>query len=141
MRTILLAVLSALFADLCAFFAYYPARLININIFGPNLAITEFQKAVDINPGFARAHNNLGIVLAQKGRDDEAIGHFEKALDTNADDTDAAAAQYNLGSALMRKGRTEKAAVDFRKALISGLYSLEKGKWTRPQDNSRMRCK
>ncbi len=83
----------------------------------PDKAIDEFQKTVDINPGFAKANNNLGIALAQKGRDDEAIAHFQKALATNPDDTDAAEARYNLGSALMRKGQTAEAAADFQKAL------------------------
>ena len=38
MRTIFLGLLSAVFAALCAFFTYYTARLIYINVFGPSLA-------------------------------------------------------------------------------------------------------
>lgn len=37
MRTALLRGLGLLFAALCAFFAYYTARLIYINVFGPSL--------------------------------------------------------------------------------------------------------
>jgi hypothetical protein len=37
-RTVLLGALSTVFAALCAFFAYYTARLIYINVFGPSLA-------------------------------------------------------------------------------------------------------
>ncbi len=38
MRTVLLGALGFLFAALCAFFAYYTARLIYVNVFGPSLA-------------------------------------------------------------------------------------------------------
>ena len=41
-------------------------------------AITHFQKALQIKPNNAKAHNNLGKALLQKGRVDEAIAHFQR---------------------------------------------------------------
>ena len=38
MRTVLLVGLGSLSAALCAFFLYYTARLLYINVFGPSLA-------------------------------------------------------------------------------------------------------
>jgi tetratricopeptide (TPR) repeat protein len=47
-------------------------------------AIASYRKALAINPNFAKAHNNLGTVLQNLGRFDEAIPHFESNGDKNA---------------------------------------------------------
>ena len=49
------------------------------------------------------AHNNLGNALLQKGKVDEAIAHFQKALQIKPD---YAEAHYNLGNALLQKGKS-----------------------------------
>ena len=46
----------------------------------------------------AVAHNNFGIVLAARGRDDAAIDHYRQALDIDPDNVDA---HNNLGNALL----------------------------------------
>ncbi len=43
-------------------------------------AISEFNKALDLNPNFAAARGFLGLALAFAGRGDEAIAHFERAM-------------------------------------------------------------
>src|SRR5205085_55137 len=58
------------------------------------------------NPGCWMAHNNLGIVLSQKGEIDEAIAHYRKTLEMSPDFADA---DYNLGNALLQKGETDAA--------------------------------
>jgi|GEM_PF-2746413 len=45
-----------------------------------------YRKALEINPNYADAHHSLGVVLATRGRVDEAIAHFQKALEINPDD-------------------------------------------------------
>ena len=35
---------------------------------------------MQINPNFAEAHNNLGVVLMTRGQTREAIAEFQKAL-------------------------------------------------------------
>jgi tetratricopeptide (TPR) repeat protein len=60
------------------------------------------------------AHNNLGEALIQKGSVDEAIAHFQKALQINPD---YAEAYYNLGEALLKKGNVDEAIAHFQKAL------------------------
>ena len=62
-------------------------------------AIAHFQKALQINPDYADAHNNLGSALLRKGKVDEAITHYQKALQINPD---FAEAQKNLSNALIQ---------------------------------------
>ena len=43
-------------------------------------AIAQYQQAVDINPGYLKAHYSLGIAFYQEGKTNEAIIHFQKVL-------------------------------------------------------------
>jgi tetratricopeptide (TPR) repeat protein len=58
------------------------------------------------NPGCWMAHNNLGIVLFEKGQLDEAIRHYRRTLEMQPDFWDA---DYNLGAALLGKGQVDEA--------------------------------
>ena len=60
------------------------------------------------------AHNNLGNALLQKGKVDEAIAHFQKALEIKPD---YAEAHNNLGNALLQKGNVDEAITHYQKAL------------------------
>jgi len=66
------------------------------------------------NPGCWMAHNNLGIVLSQKGDIDEAIAHYRKTLEMSPDFADA---DYNLGNALLQKGEIDAAIVHCQRAV------------------------
>ena len=66
------------------------------------------------NPGCWMAHNNLGIVLSQKGEIDEAIAHYRKTLEMSPD---FAEADYNLGNALLQKGEIDAAIVHCQRAV------------------------
>ena len=44
-------------------------------------AIACYNKAIKLDPKFARAHNNLGIALNDKGQLDEAIASYRKAIE------------------------------------------------------------
>jgi len=48
-----------------------------------NDAIADFQKALEVDPKYIDAHNNLGIVLAESGRMDEGIEQFQLAFKIN----------------------------------------------------------
>ncbi len=62
-------------------------------------AIEHLERAVDIYPGFADAHNNLGIAMASSGRPTLAVEHFEEAVRLNPKFADA---HHNLGIELLR---------------------------------------
>ncbi len=66
------------------------------------------------NPDSFLAHNNLGTLLLQRGREEEAIVHFEKALEFEPDSTNA---RNNLGTALLQMGRAAEAVPHFLQAL------------------------
>jgi len=65
-------------------------------------------------PGNYIAHNDLGSDLSDRGRFEEAINHFQNALQLKPD---YAEAQYNFGNALQREGRADKAVPHYQAAL------------------------
>jgi tetratricopeptide (TPR) repeat protein len=58
------------------------------------------------NPDCWMAHNNLGIVLFEKARLDDAIAHYRATLEMQPNFWDA---DYNLGTALLGKGQVDEA--------------------------------
>lgn len=66
------------------------------------------------NPSCWMAHNNLGIVLFERGQLDEAITHYRTTLQMQPDFWDA---DYNLGTALLGKGRVDEAIFYCNKAV------------------------
>jgi arylsulfatase A-like enzyme/Flp pilus assembly protein TadD len=80
----------------------------------PDGAIVDFQKALEIQPGFAMAHRDIGILMLQKGRYVEAASHLEQAVSLGL----AHARLYNfLGIAYSRTGRYQEAVKVYTKAL------------------------
>jgi tetratricopeptide (TPR) repeat protein len=79
-----------------------------------DLAITQYQKSLEIWPDFSTTHNNLASALLDEGRVDEAIAHELQALQLKPD---YAEARYNLGRALFQKGRLDEAIVQYQAAL------------------------
>jgi Flp pilus assembly protein TadD len=70
--------------------------------------------AIQINPNYAEAQNNLGHALAAEGRLDEAIENYRQAIQINPN---YAAALDNLGIALATKGRFDEAVENYRQAI------------------------
>jgi tetratricopeptide (TPR) repeat protein len=62
----------------------------------------------------ALAHNNLSNELLLKGNVDEAISHYQKALQTEPNSVET---WHNLGSALLQKGRVDEAITCYQKVL------------------------
>src|SRR6476620_5931423 len=60
------------------------------------------------------AHTNLGLVLFEKGKIDDAIAHYRSALQMQPDWWDA---EYNLGTALSAKGQVDEAILHGQKAV------------------------
>ncbi len=62
----------------------------------------------------AEFHHNQGSILSQKGRIDEAIAEFRKALEIRPNDVEA---NNSLGTALLQRGQVDEAMAHFQKAL------------------------
>ncbi len=78
-----------------------------------DLAVPQFQRALDLNPDDTEAMNELGVAVMQQGRTGEAIALFTRALEIAPD---IAETHINLGVALLQKGQPEKAANHFQHA-------------------------
>jgi tetratricopeptide (TPR) repeat protein len=75
-------------------------------------AIAEYRAAIDIDPHFAPAYNNLADALEQQGKLDDAADYYRRSLAERP-----SAAAYNaLGRVLRELGRADEAAAQFSKA-------------------------
>jgi tetratricopeptide (TPR) repeat protein len=77
-------------------------------------AETLYRTTIARNDRSWMAHNNLGIVLANMGRADEAVVQYQKALEVKPNHADA---YYNLGHLFAKMGRTDEALAHYQKAL------------------------
>jgi protein O-mannosyl-transferase len=75
---------------------------------------TLWRDTVARNPGSYMAHNNLGIVLLQLNKEQEAKGQFEEALRLKPDDAEG---YVNLGNILLHEGQTREAVGRFEEAV------------------------
>ena len=73
-----------------------------------------FRKAAELNPNYADAHNNMGMVLKEQGKLDEAIEFCQHALKIKPD---YAAAHSNMGVVLKEQGKLEGAIESYQRAL------------------------
>ncbi len=77
-------------------------------------AVVEYRRALDRNPNYLVALNDLGVALASQGQLDEATRQFERLVVVDPEDADA---QANLGHVLTAAGAHDRAARAFREAL------------------------
>jgi Flp pilus assembly protein TadD len=76
-------------------------------------AAAEWKRAVELSPGEALAHNNLGYALAESGKTNEALAEYERALELSPEYPEA---HNNVGEALMRMKRVDEAVPHFERA-------------------------
>jgi Flp pilus assembly protein TadD len=75
---------------------------------------TLFAHAVSVTPNNTLALNNLGAILLQRGKTEEAVNRLTQAVELQPGN---AWAQNNLGLALVKVGRFDEAELNYRKAL------------------------
>ncbi len=82
-----------------------------------------WNHALDVTTESDVAHYNVAALLLRKDQVDEAISHYEKALNIRSDQREThyhlsvALLHVGLGNALVRKGRLDEALVHYRKAV------------------------
>ena len=77
-------------------------------------AISDFNKALEINPSYAEAYDNRGGAYVAKGQYDLAILDFNKVLEVNPRNPGS---YTNRGTAYMNKGMYDQAISDHTKAV------------------------
>ncbi len=73
------------------------------------------RQILAVEPDQPEAHNNLGNVLQDQGKLDEAITCFRRTLELKPD---SAEAHGNLGNALKRQGNPDEVLACYRRALV-----------------------
>ena len=66
------------------------------------------------NPTAWMAHNNLGLVLRQSGRETEAIEHYQQSVQINPNNAEA---HNNLGNVFLQEGKVSDAIGHYEQAL------------------------
>jgi tetratricopeptide (TPR) repeat protein len=79
-----------------------------------DLAISEFNKALEICPMLAQSYNNRGITYSKRGQYDLAISDFTKALEI---EPDMAKVHYNRGITYAKQGQHALALQDFDRSI------------------------
>ena len=69
-------------------------------------AIAEFRKAIELNPKFTPAYNNLAAALANQGHLEEAATYYRRSLEEKP----SAAVQAALAGVLSQLGKPGDAA-------------------------------
>jgi len=100
-------------ATICAIIMVFSAWTYERNTIWSNDAAL-WGDTVRKSPQKGRPHNNLGNALKRQGKIEEAIAHFNRALQINPG---YAKAHNNLGTALATQGKTEEAIRHFGIAL------------------------
>jgi tetratricopeptide (TPR) repeat protein len=77
-------------------------------------AISDYQEALILRPGFAISHHNLAVALFKKGKTDEAIAEFQEAIKAKPDLVWACS---GLASAYIKKGELDLSLQACRRAL------------------------
>ena len=74
----------------------------------------QYQKAIQTNPNYVEAHNNLGNIYFRKERFEEALAEYKKTVEIKPD---YAQGYFNLGSTYLQQNKPEEAIESFQRAL------------------------
>ncbi|MDA1089810.1 MAG: tetratricopeptide repeat protein [Proteobacteria bacterium] len=85
-------------------------------------AAQDYRKALDADPNYIQAHNNLAMTLNSLGRHDDAVVSYRNAIAINPG---IAQVHVNLGLVLTILGRLDEAVACYRKAISINPYYAE----------------
>lgn len=97
--------------------AYYDFGVLMMNEGKPAEAEQAFEKAVEIDPNYAEARNNLGYLLERQGKLAEASEEYRHAVEAQPA---FAKAHFNLGRILVNQGDYREGIQQLKLALDAG---------------------
>jgi len=84
--------------------------------------VARYHKALSLKPDYAEAHNNLGNVLRDLRKHDDAAASYRKAIGLKPEYEEA---HNNLGTALQSLGKLDESIASYRTALdLNPKYAL-----------------
>ncbi len=78
----------------------------------PGSALSDYQKAAELDPSYATPHNDMGVIMEEQGRFEEAERAYQQALSL---DPNYLEPHTNLALLYERMGQTEKAIYHWMK--------------------------
>ena len=100
-----------------ALYVYWTARL-DYDDGQYAAAVEGFTRAIAMDPGFMKAHDNLGLSYEALGKSDDAVASYETAVRLNrASSAPSPWPALNLGLLRARQGRLDDADALFRESL------------------------
>ena len=78
------------------------------------LAIQDYDKSINLDPGYAKPLNNRGVAYQKQGDLDRAIQDFNAAINIDPNYADAF---FNRGATYLKKGDNDTATKDFDAAI------------------------
>ena len=95
-----------------------------------NEAIEELERAVDMEPKYARAWLNLGSNWLKLGKKGKAMGFFKEAIELNNDPLATAVAHYNIACIEAADSKHKLAFHSYKLALklLPGYFNIHYGK-------------
>ncbi len=85
-------------------------------------AVEQYERALEVMPGYADVHARLGEALCRQEKYQEAVAQFQKALDVNPEYFEA---RLSMAHALLASGCYDDAQLSFRRALESRRTSTQ----------------
>ncbi len=85
-----------------------------------DLALNKLQRAIELNPKLAKAHNAIAILYDQLGQAGLALQHAERAVDLDPQD---ALAHLNYGAFLCKQNQLDRADAQFQLVFKNPLYA------------------
>ena len=80
----------------------------------PSDAISSYERALELKPNYAEAHNNLGNAFKKLREFEKAIPCFERSLELLPNDPEVLC---NLGNAFFDMGELERAVIRYERAI------------------------
>ncbi len=86
-----------------------------------DLSLKKLQKAIDVKPDYAMAHNVIAVLYDRVGNNELAEKHYRRGLKLNPGNADS---HNNYGQFLCRTGRHQQAEEEFQVAASDPFYKM-----------------